>query len=266
MCDRRSAPPLRDSMAERAEYVRRPPARGRASAGREPAASASHRAAPHSGTPRFGSPEHEARPDGAGTGGRKRRCAGRDRAYLRLRPPDFRVLPCTVSDWWRAVKRFARPCSGHVGAAANAGPRAGAPARRSSGARRLGGVQAAFASSRSRSHPRGHPRRAVPPAFAAPGLGFDACFAAHRTPLVFRSGPAGSASRAGASRRARRTASPCGQTHVDNSPETDTYRQGRAPGTFGERGPVTARKAAGRERRGWDCPRLSWQWNRLRKD
>ena len=104
-----------------------------------------------------------------------------------------------------------RPTRAMVAGIANAGPRAGAPARRSRGARRLGGATPAFASSRSRSHPRGHPRRAVPPAFATSGQGFDACFAAHRTPLVLRSGPDGSPPRAEAWRRALRSASPCGR-------------------------------------------------------
>ena len=103
------------------------------------------------------------------------------------------------------------PARATVAGIANAGPRAGAPARRSRGARRLGGATPAFASSRSRSHPRGHPRRAVPPAFATSGQGFDACFAAHRTPLVLRSGPDGSPPRAEAWRRALRSASPCGR-------------------------------------------------------
>ena len=103
------------------------------------------------------------------------------------------------------------PARATVAGIANAGPRAGAPSRRSRGARRLGGVQAAFASSRSRSHPRWHPRRAVPPALATSGQGFDACFAAHRPPLVLRSGPDSSPPRAEAWRRALRSASPCGR-------------------------------------------------------
>ena len=68
-----------------------------------------------------------------------------------------------------AAVRF--PARATVSGIANAGPRAGAPSRRYRGARRLGGVQAAVAASRSRSHPRGHPRRAVPPAFATSGQG-----------------------------------------------------------------------------------------------
>jgi hypothetical protein len=138
------------------------------------------------------------------------------RAHLRFRLRLFPAADCAScttmpSKWQLRELPLLLPVRATVAGIANAGPRAGAPARRSRGARRLGGETPAFAFSRSRAHPRGHPRRAVPPAFATSGQWGRCSLRSHRPGLFFPSGPSGSPPRAEAWRRALRSASPCGR-------------------------------------------------------